>query len=77
MGAATANGALAGFVTAAAIDMPRGLRVNVVSPSLLDPSAPRYGAWLPGHEPVAAARVGRTCAKSIEGALSGQVIVVE
>ena len=44
---ATANGALGGFVVGAAIEMPRGLRVNLVSPGLLDVSVPRYGAWFP------------------------------
>ncbi len=77
VGAATANGALAGFVTGSAIQMPRGLRINVVSPGLLDVSAPRYGCWFPGHEPVASLRVGLAYAKSVEGAVNGQVIVVE
>ena len=77
MGAATANGALAGFVTGTAIEMPRGLRLNVVSPGLLDVSVPRYGQWFPGHNPVPADRVGRAYAKSVEGALTGQVIIVD
>ena len=77
VGAATANGALAGFVAGAAIEMPRGLRINVVSPGLLDVSVPRYGSWFPGHEPVSSERVGRAYAKSVEGALTGQVIIVE
>ncbi len=76
-GAATANGALGGFVVGAAIEMPRGLRVNVVSPGLLDVSVPRYGAWFPGHEPVSSGKVGRAYAKSVEGAITGQVIIVE
>ncbi|MEM7428973.1 MAG: short chain dehydrogenase [Pseudomonadota bacterium] len=76
VGAAMANGALAGFVTGAAIEMPRRLRLNVVSPGLLDVSVPRYGNWFPGHEPVASERVGRAYAKSVEGALTGQVIIV-
>lgn len=76
-GAATANGALAGFVAGAAIEMPRGLRLNVVSPGLLDVSVPRYGAWFPGHEPVPSERVGRAYAKSVEGKRTGQVIIVE
>jgi len=76
-GAATANGALAGFVTGAAIEMPRGMRINVVSPGLLDVSAPKYGAWFPGHETVPSARVGRAYAKSVEGAATGQVIIVD
>jgi len=75
--AATANGALAGFVKSAAIEMPRGLRVNVVSPGLLDVSAPRYGEIFPGHRPVASSDVGRAYAKSVEGALTGQVITVD
>ncbi len=74
--AATANGALGGFVVGAAIEMPRGLRVNVVSPGLLDVSVPRYGAWFPGHEPVCSKSVGRAYAKSVEGAATGQVFIV-
>lgn len=76
-GAAAANGALGGFVVGAAIEMPRGLRLNVVSPGMLEVSAPRYGAWFPGHDPVSSLRVGRAYAKSVEGAITGQVIIVE
>lgn len=75
--AATANGALAGFVTGAAIEMPRGQRINVVSPGLLDVSVSRYGAWFVGHEPVSRDRVGRAYAKSVEGAMTGKVIIVQ
>ncbi|MGB7260613.1 MAG: short chain dehydrogenase [Albidovulum sp.] len=76
-GAATANGALGGFVTGAAIEMPRNMRINVVSPGLLDVSAGRYGAYFHGHETVPAAKVGRAFAKSVEGGLTGKVIIVE
>jgi len=76
-GAATANGALGGFVVGAAIEMPRGLRINVVSPGLLDVSVPRYGQWFAGHNPVSSKRVGRAYAKSVEGAITGQIIIVE
>ncbi len=75
--AATANGALGGFVVGAAIEMPRGLRVNVVSPGLLETSAERYAGWFPGHVPVSAKHVGLAYAKSVEGAITGKVIVVE
>lgn len=74
--AATANGALAGFVKSAAIEMTRGLRVNVVSPGMLDVSAPRYGAWFQGHKPVPSHDVGLAYVKCVEGALTGQVVVV-
>lgn len=76
-GAAAANGALGGFVVGAAIEMPRGLRINVVSPGLLDVSVGRYGSWFPGHDPVSSRRVGLAYAKSVEGAVTGQVIIVE
>ncbi len=76
-GAAAANGALDGFVVGAAIEMPRGMRVNVVSPGMLDASLERYGSWFPGHVPVSSNRVGLAYAKSVEGAITGKVIIVE
>jgi len=75
--AATANGALAGFVKSAAIEMTRGLRINAVSPGLLDVSVPRYGKWFPGHKPVSSHDVGLAYAKCVEGALTGQVVIVD
>jgi NAD(P)-dependent dehydrogenase (short-subunit alcohol dehydrogenase family) len=75
--AAAANGGLAGFVKGAAIEMPRGLRINVVSPGLLEASAAKYGSWFPGHEPVSSRRVGLAYARGVEGAASGQVITVD
>jgi NAD(P)-dependent dehydrogenase (short-subunit alcohol dehydrogenase family) len=75
--AATANGALAGFTTSAAIEMSRGLRINVVSPGMLDTSAPRYGEWFRGHKPVPSQDVGLAYAKCVEGALTGQVVIVD
>jgi len=74
--ASTVNAALAGFVLAAAIEMPRGLRINVVSPGLLDESAAAYPGFFPGHETVSSRRVGLAYAKSVEGRLTGQVIKV-
>lgn len=76
-GAATANGAIGGFVVGAAIEMPRGIRINVVSPSLLDVSEERYGSFFPGHERVSSKRVGLAYTKSIEGASTGKIIIVE
>ena len=74
--AATANGALAGFVRSAAIEMKRGLRINVVSPGLLDVSVERYGAWFHGHKPVSSKDVGLAYVKCVEGVLTGQVVIV-
>jgi len=74
--ASTVNAALAGFVMAAAIELPRGLRINVVSPGLLQASAQKYDGFFPGHEPVSSERVGLAYVKSVEGAVTGRVISV-
>jgi NAD(P)-dependent dehydrogenase (short-subunit alcohol dehydrogenase family) len=75
--AAAVNGAIDDFVRAAAIEMPRGLRINAVSPGLLETSVNRYQGVFPGHMPVSVARVGFGYTKAVEGALSGQVIAVD
>ena len=75
--AAAANGALGGFVKAAALEMPRSQRINVVSPEVLEVSMPRYGEWFRGHRPVSSEDVGRAYIKCVEGAITGQVVVVE
>jgi len=75
--AAAVDGALDAFVTAAAIEMPRGLRINAVSPGLLQDSAEKYEGFFPGHVAVTSARVGLAYAKSVEGALTGKVIIIE
>jgi NAD(P)-dependent dehydrogenase (short-subunit alcohol dehydrogenase family) len=74
--AAAVNGAIGAFVKGAAIEMPRGIRINAVSPGLLEESAQKYDGFFPGHEPVSSARVGLAYAKSVDGALTGQVFAV-
>jgi NAD(P)-dependent dehydrogenase (short-subunit alcohol dehydrogenase family) len=74
--ASLVNGAIDAFVRAAAIELPRGVRINSVSPGLLDESAGALGAFFPGHETVSGARVARSYVKSVEGALTGQVFHV-
>ena len=58
----------------AAIEMPRGLRINAISPGLLAAAAQKYDGFFPGHVPVSNERIGFAIAKSIEGAVTGQVI---
>ncbi len=74
--AATVNAALKGFVTSAAIELERCIRINVVSPGLLEASVKKYEGFFPGHEAVSSVRVGLAYAKSVEGAVTGQVIIV-
>ena len=74
--ASMVNGALDCFVRAAAIELPRGLRINVVSPGLLDESAGALGDYFRGHETVSGKRAANAFAKSVEGRLTGQVFHV-
>lgn len=73
---ASVDAAIDGFVIGAAIEMPRGMRINAVSPALLQDSAAKYDGFFPGHETVSADRVGLAYVKSVEGAITGQVIKV-
>jgi NAD(P)-dependent dehydrogenase (short-subunit alcohol dehydrogenase family) len=75
--AAAIDGAIDAFVKAAALEMPRGIRINAVSPALLEISAKDYEGYFPGHIPVSSFRVGQAFVKSVEGALTGQVIAAE
>jgi NAD(P)-dependent dehydrogenase (short-subunit alcohol dehydrogenase family) len=75
--AAAVNGAISAFVRSAALEMPRGIRINAVSPALLEESVTTYAGAFPGHIPVSAARVGQAYVKSVEGALTGQIIIAD
>jgi len=67
------NAAVDGFVIGAAIEMPRGIRINAVSPTILAESAHQYGHFFPGFEPVESSRVALAYSKSVEGSQNGQI----
>lgn len=75
--ASLVNAALQGFVRGAAVELPRGLRINAVSPGVLVESMPGYAPYFRGFEPVPAARAALGFARSVEGADSGQVYRVD
>jgi NAD(P)-dependent dehydrogenase (short-subunit alcohol dehydrogenase family) len=70
--AALVNGALNAFVRAAAIELSRGLRVNVVSPTVLVEAMGSYAPYFRGFKPVAGADVALAYARSVEGLQTGQ-----
>lgn len=74
--ASTINGAIEHFVKAAACELPRGLRINVVSPTVLEESMDKYADFFPGFVPVPAARVAQAYKKSVLGVQNGQVFRV-
>ncbi len=74
--ASMVNGALNGFAMSAAIELERGLRVNVVSPGVITEALDAYAPYFRGFEPVPAARAALAYAKSVEGKRTGQVFRV-
>jgi NAD(P)-dependent dehydrogenase (short-subunit alcohol dehydrogenase family) len=69
------NGAIDAFVRAAAIELEHGVRINVVSPTVVE-DAPEYFSYFPGHVPVTMKQVVYGYQKSVLGAGTGQVIGV-
>jgi NAD(P)-dependent dehydrogenase (short-subunit alcohol dehydrogenase family) len=70
--AATVNGGLYAFARAAAIELPRGLRINTVSPTVFAEAWDAYGDYFPGYPPVPVAEAARAFLKSISGHQTGQ-----
>lgn len=74
--ATAVNAALEGFVRAAALELPRGLRINAVSPSVLVEAWDDYADFFPGFEAVSAARAALAYQRSVDGIANGQVFKV-
>ena len=53
------------------------MRINAVSPTILQESLAAFGPYVPGTEGVPAKRVALAYSKSVEGAQTGQVYFVE
>lgn len=71
---AMVNSALESFVESAALELPRGLRLNAISPKLLQSSAAKYQSLLIGFESVPDSLVALHYLKSIYGIINGRVI---
>ena len=71
--ATTVNLALEGFVRGAAIELPRGIRINLVSPTVLTESMENYAPFFRGFEPVDAKKAAQAYLRSVEGAQTGRV----
>ncbi|VEW13585.1 short chain dehydrogenase [Brevibacterium casei] len=73
--AAMANGAVESFVMAAAPELPRGIRINAVSPNVLA-NSPHYHDAFAGMTPVTDEAVAAAYVRSVEGNVTGRVLVV-
>jgi NADP-dependent 3-hydroxy acid dehydrogenase YdfG len=70
---AMVNGGLEAFARSAAIELPRGLRINIVSPTVTEESWSAFGPFFPGQKPVPASEAARGYVKSVEGMQTGKV----
>ena len=71
--ASAANGAVEGFVKAAAIELENGIRINAVSPTVIE-NSPQYFPYFPGDIPVTMQQLKFGFRKSVFGANTGQII---
>jgi NAD(P)-dependent dehydrogenase (short-subunit alcohol dehydrogenase family) len=69
------NSAIETFAQAAACEIGRGIRINVVCPGLLEESAKAYGSYFPGHIPVSGSKVAQFYKRSIFGVETGKVFL--
>lgn len=75
---AIVNGGLESFVKSASQELfSKGIRLNIVSPALVEDSEEAMGAYFPGHYPVSMKKVVYAFKKSIFGIVNGQVIIAE
>jgi len=74
--AAMANGAVESFVISAATELPRGIRLNTVSSTVLL-EATGYHSSFPGFVPVPGAIVAQSYVKSVESAQTGQIFIID
>src|SRR3981189_517516 len=75
--ASTVSGALEGFVRATAIELPKGLRINLVNPTILEESVPSMGPFFHGVIPVEGWKVAQAYKRAILGAQTGRVYKVD
>lgn len=71
--ASAANGAVEGFVRAAAIELANGIRINAVSPTVIE-NSPQYFPYFPGDIPVTMKQLEFGFRKAVFGANTGQII---
>ncbi|MBV8931901.1 MAG: short chain dehydrogenase [Kutzneria sp.] len=73
-GGGVISGALHSFVLSAAIELPRGMRINVVSPTLIGDSVDVFAEQFPGMRPVPMDELIDRYLHCVEGTDTGRII---
>ncbi|TPD71112.1 short chain dehydrogenase [Flavobacterium microcysteis] len=71
--ASAANGAVEGFVRGASIELKNGVRINAVSPTVIEDS-PQYFPFFPGEIPTTMKQLEYAFRKSVFGSVTGMII---
>jgi NAD(P)-dependent dehydrogenase (short-subunit alcohol dehydrogenase family) len=72
-GGTTINHMVEGFVKAAAVELPRGVRINCISPTVLAESV-AYHAYFTGFRPAPAEEVAFAYLRAISHPITGRVL---
>lgn len=73
-GGGVISGALHSFALAAAIGLPRGMRINVVSPTMISDSVDAFAEHFPGMRPVPMGELVGHYLQCVEGDDTGRII---
>ncbi|VVE71216.1 short chain dehydrogenase [Pandoraea captiosa] len=74
---ATTSGAIDTFVKCVAHELPRGIRINAVNPTVIESAWADYRDMMPGYQPVADKLVGKAFRRCVDSFITGQVIFVD
>ena len=74
--AAMVNGGIHSFVQAAAIEMRKQIRVNVVSSGMVMDAFDKYESYFPGHPPIPMDKMLNGYIKSVSGRINGEIIKI-
>lgn len=72
--AAMVNGAIHSFVKAVKLELENGIRINVVSPGLVEDAVERYADFFPGHNAISMTKAVNGYIRSVEGKGNGEII---
>lgn len=74
--AAMVNGGIHSFVQAVALEIEKGIRVNVVSLGMVEDAYEKYKDYFPGHHPIPMNKVVNAYVRSVHGRKNGEIIRV-
>ena len=74
---AVTSSAIDSFVKCVSYEMPNGVRINAINPTVIEEAWGVYGDMMPGFQPVRGSLVGKAFERSVDGFLNGEVIYVD